>query len=784
MASDCCHGTEKDGNDSTASALHDPVCGMAVTEKNGPVVVHRSRTFYFCSNPCRQKFALDPERYLAPAASPLPASSCSHAVHVCPMHPEVRQVGPGSCPECGMALESQAVSLDEAPSPELVDMQRRFLGSLVPTLPLLVVAMGDMVPGLPFRGWLASAEARWLQCALATPVVLWGGLPFFQRAIASIRRRSLNMFTLIALGTGVAYAYSVAATAFPEAFPAEFRDHGGAVGVYFESAAVIVTLVLLGQVLELRARAKTGSAIRALLRLAPRTACRVRADGSDEEIVLGDARVGDRLRVRPGEHVPVDGIVIEGHSTVDESVLTGESVPVEKRAGDAVSAGTVNGTGTFVLEARGVGEVTRLARIVAMVTQAQRSRAPIQRVADGVAAYFVPIVVAVAALSAVLWAALGPTPAYAYALVSAVSVLIIACPCALGLATPMSILVATGRGAEAGVLFRDAEALETFEKVDTLFLDKTGTLTEGKPTLVSVRAASGFDEAQVLRLAAALERGSKHPLAAAVLEGAKARALDLPNASDFRAVTGQGVLATVEGHSVLLGNERLLTSHAVALGPLESVAEKLREDGQTVLFVAVDGRVAGLLGVVDPIKATAREALDGLRASGLTLVLLTGDHRSTASVVARKLGIADVEGGASPERKREVIGERKARGHRVAMVGDGINDAPALALADVGVAMGTGTDVAIESAGVTLVKGDLRGLVRARRLSRATIRNIRQNLFFAFGYNVISVPLAAGALYPCFGILLSPMIASAAMSLSSVSVIANALRLRRLSLDR
>jgi P-type Cu+ transporter len=703
-------------------------------------------------------------------------------IYTCPMHPQIRQKGPGSCPICGMALEPLVAEGEGSPDPELAEMTRRFWISLVLTLPLLAGVMGDMIPGAPIRHLVPARLFAWAQLVLATPVVLWGGWPFFVRGWASILHGSLNMFTLIALGVGVSYVYSVVAAIAPSLFPESFRTHGGEVGLYFEAAAVITVLVLLGQVLELRARSRTSSAIRALLGLAPKTARRVRDDGSDEEIPLEDVRVGDRLRARPGEGIAVDGVVLEGASAVDESMVTGESIPVEKTAGSRVIGGTVNGTGSFVLCAERVGGETLLAQIVHMVSEAQRSRAPIQRLADTVSSYFVPAVVAVAVVTFVTWAAWGPEPRMAYAIVNAVAVLIIACPCALGLATPMSIMVATGRGAMAGVLIRNAEALEVMENVDTLVVDKTGTLTEGKPKLVTVEPAGGRPADELLRLAASLERGSEHPLAAAIVNGAEERGAAPVAAEGFRSVTGKGVLGRVDGHDVALGNRRLMEDLGVALGGLAERAEALRGKGQTVMFVAVDRQPAGLVGVADPIKATTPEALGLLRQSALHIVMVTGDSRATAEAVARELGIDDVQAEVLPEQKIAVVKRLQAEGHRVAMAGDGVNDAPALAQADVGIAMGTGTDVAMQSASITLVKGDLRGIARARRLSQATMRNIRQNLFFAFVYNALGVPIAAGALYPVTGLLLSPIIASAAMTFSSVSVIGNALRLRRIDL--
>jgi Cu+-exporting ATPase len=677
-----------------------------------------------------------------------------------------------------MALEPLVAAGEEGPDPELADMTRRFWVGLVLTLPLLVGAMGDMIPGEPIRHLVPPRALAWGQLVLASPVVLWGGWPFFARGWTSLVNRSLNMFTLIALGVGVAYAYSVAGVVAPGLFPDSFRTHGGEVGLYFEAAAVITVLVLLGQVLELRARSQTSSAIRALLGLAPKTARRVREDGSDEEIPLEHVHVGDHLRVRPGEGVPVDGTVLEGGSAVDESMVTGESIPVEKAPGRRVTGGTVNGTGSFVMRAERVGGETLLAQIVHMVSEAQRSRAPIQRLADSVSSYFVPAVVAVAVVTSIAWAGWGPEPRMAHALVNAVAVLIIACPCALGLATPMSIMVGTGRGATAGVLIRDAGALEVMEKVDTLVVDKTGTLTEGKPALVTVEAVGGGSPDELLRLAASLERASEHPLAAAIVEGARDRGVRPVAVERFRSVTGMGVLGRVDGHDVALGNRRLMDEAGVALGDLAGRAEAARTEGQTVVFVAVDRQPAGLVGVADPIKPTTPEALRLLRESGLHIVMLTGDSRATAQAVARQLGIADVEAEVLPEQKIAIVKRLQGDGRRVAMAGDGVNDAPALAQAHVGIAMGTGTDVAMESAGITLVKGDLRGIARARRLSRATMRNIRENLFFAFVYNALGVPVAAGVLYPAFGVLLSPIMASAAMTFSSVSVIANALRLR------
>jgi Cu+-exporting ATPase len=703
--------------------------------------------------------------------------------YTCPMHPEVERDGPGSCPLCGMALEPRTVApAGEEESAELRDMRRRFRVSLALTLPVVALAMSEMLPGRPLAGVLAPRARVWIELALATPVVLWGGWPFFARGWASVVSRRLNMFTLIALGTGAAYVHSVLAVVAPGLFPAAFREPHGGVPVYFEAAAVIVTLVLLGQVLELRARSRTGAAIRALLGLAPRTARRIAEDGAEADVPLDAVRPGDRLRVRPGEKIPVDGVVLEGTSAVDESAITGEPIPVEKRAGDRVVGATVNGTGGLVVRAERVGAETLLAQIVQMVAEAQRSRAPIQRLADAVAAWFVPGVVLVAGVAFGLWAWIGPEPRLAHALVSAVAVLIIACPCALGLATPMSIMVAAGRGATAGVLFKSAEAIEVLEKVDTLVVDKTGTLTEGRPRLVSVVPAGGLDEAALLRLAAGLERGSEHPLAAAIVAGAEARGVAPAPVEGFEAVPGMGVTGRAGGRAVALGNRRLLAELGVEAGGLAARADVLEAEGETVMFVVVEGVAGGILGVADPIKDTTPEAIRALRAEGLRIAVVTGDSAATARAVARRLGLEEVIAGVLPREKGEIVSRLQRAGATVAMAGDGINDAPALAQADVGIAMGTGTDVAMASAGVTLVKGDLRAIVRARRLSRATMRNVRQNLFFAFVYNALGVPVAAGALYPVLGVLLSPMLAAAAMSFSSVSVIANALRLRAAAL--
>jgi P-type Cu+ transporter len=716
---------------------------------------------------------------LEPLAVSLPATKTEYT---CPMHPEIVRDGPGLCPICGMALEPRIVAAGEEHNEELLDMTRRFKIGLILTIPLLLLAMSDLIPGLPVQHAVSMRLLVYIQLALATPVVLWGGLPFFQRGWASIVNRSLNMFTLIALGTGVAYWYSVIATFLPNIFPASFRGHGGEVGLYFEVSAAIVVLVLLGQVLELRARSQTSSAIKALLGLAPKTARVIREDGTEEEISLDVIKPGDRLRVRPGEKVPVDGVVLEGTSSVDESMVTGEPVPVEKSKDIKVTGGTVNGTGSFIMKAERVGNETLLAQIVRMVSEAQRSRAPIQRLADTVSSYFVPAVIVAAVITFGVWGLIGPEPRLAHATVNAVAVLIIACPCALGLATPMSIMVGTGRGATAGVLIKNAEALEVLEKIDTLIVDKTGTLTEGKPRLTSIVPLNGTSESELLRLAASLERGSEHPLAAAIVTGAQQRNLSLSEAEDFQSITGKGVVGKIDGRVVALGNGKLLEQLNVEVGGLSDRAEILRKEGETVMFIAVDGHLAGLLGVADPIKESTAEAIRSLHEEGIRIVMLTGDNLTTAEAVARKLGIDEIAADVLPEQKGEVVKRLQAEGRMVAMAGDGVNDAPALAQAQVGIAMGTGTDVAIESAGVTLLKGDLRGIVRARKLSRATMRNIRQNLFFAFIYNALGIPIAAGALYPVFGLLLSPMIASAAMSFSSVSVIGNALRLRKVEL--
>jgi len=765
----------------------DPVCGMKVFEKPNAIRrEYKGHTYYFCNPSCAAKFEADPERFIkAPGSEPMhtpappPAPADSDVWYTCPMDPVVRQKGPGACPICGMVLEPVEPMATEAPNPELVHMTRRFWVSVALTVPLLLIAMGDMIPAL--RGILSAQWMNELQLVLATPVVLWGGWPFFVRGWRSVVYRSLNMFTLIAIGTGTAYLYSVIATLVPRIFPESFRIDGH-VAVYFEAAAAITALVLLGQVLELSARARTGNAIRALLGLAPKTARLILPSGSEHDIPLDQVKRGDRLRVRPGEKVPVDGVVVEGSSSVDESMLTGEPIPVEKTPGSKVTGATVNGTGGFVMQAERVGSDTLLANIVRMVSQAQRSRAPIQQLADRVSAVFVPAVVAIAVLTFIIWAIVGPEPRLAHALVNAVAVLIIACPCALGLATPMSVMVGVGRGASSGVLIRNAEALEAFERIDTLVVDKTGTLTEGKPRLAATVPCSGHTEDELLSVAASLEKGSEHPLASAILSGAVAQGVTMLASTEFRTLPGKGVVGKVAGRSAALGNERLLTELGIAPGELSARAEALRTEGMTVVFVVRDGQVTGMLAVSDPIKPTTEAALRALHKDGIRIVMLTGDNRTAAQAVATRLGIDEVEAEVTPDQKGAVVKRLQAQGRKVAMAGDGINDAPALAQADVGVAMGTGTDVAMESAGVTLVKGDLIGLVRARKLSRATMRNIKQNLVWAFGYNSVGVPIAAGVLYPFFGLLLSPMLAAAAMSFSSVSVITNALRLRKLKL--
>jgi Cu+-exporting ATPase len=758
----------------SALTVKDPVCGMHVDPHQTPHRYElRGQTYYFCSAGCRTKFAGDPDRYLGEKVLALARPD---AIYTCPMHPEVRQVGPGNCPICGMALEPLDVTAEAGPNPELADMTRRFWTGLVLTLPVLALEMGGHLTNLHML--LGQQTGNWLQLLLATPVVLWAGWPFFERGWASVVSRNLNMFTLIALGTGVAWIYSVVGTVVPALFPAGLRGPYGAVAVYFEAAAVITVLVLLGQVLELRAREQTSGAIKALLNLAPKTARRLRQHGSDEEVTVDQVLAGDRLRVRPGDRVPVDGEVVEGASAVDESMVTGEALPVEKQPGAKVIGGTLNGRGSFVMRAEKVGKETMLARIVQMVAEAQRSRAPIQRLADQVSGWFVPAVVVVAVLAFLAWWIWGPTPSFTYGLIAAVSVLIIACPCALGLATPMSIMVGVGRGAGLGVLIKNAEALERLEKVDTIVVDKTGTLTEGKPKVTDIVPLGGRVEADVLRLAAALERSSEHPLAEAIVRAAEERGLNPPAAAGFESLTGKGVRGDVDGQAVALGNRALTDALGVTTAGAEDRATALREQGATVMYVTAGGQLAGLIAVADPIKTTTPAALEALRAAGVRIVMLTGDNRTTAEAVARRLGIEEVEAEVLPEQKSTVVKRLRDQGRVVAMAGDGVNDAPALAAADVGIAMGTGTEVAMESAGVTLVKGDLAAISRARTLSAATMRNIRQNLFFAFVYNALGVPIAAGVLYPALGILLSPIIAAAAMALSSVSVVGNAARLR------
>jgi len=759
----------------------DPVCGMSVDRSTARHFVrHEGQGFYFCSAGCKAKFEAAPQTYLSDRPAPVPAPKGTQ--YTCPMHPEIIRDKPGSCPICGMALEPMGVpSGDEGPNPELVDFTRRFWVSAALSIPLLIIAMAPMV-GLSFETLVSDRTKTWLELALASPVVLWAAFPFFHRGWESIVNRSPNMWTLISLGVGAAYLYSVVATLFPDIFPHQFRGHGGAVPVYFEAAAVIVALVFLGQVLELRAREKTGSAIRALLDLAPKTARRIAEDGSETDVPLDSVQAGDRLRIRPGDAVPVDGTVIEGRSAIDESMITGEPLPVEKAEGDALTGGTLNRNGSLIMRAERIGAETTLARIVELVAKAQRSRAPIQGLADRVSFYFVPAVVLVAIVAFMAWAVFGPEPSLIFAVVSAVSVLIIACPCALGLATPMSIMTATGRGAHAGVLIKEAAALERFASVDTLIVDKTGTLTEGRPKLTDVVAAGGIVENELLALAAALEKGSEHPLAEAIVEGAGSRDLKIAEASDFGAVTGKGVLGTVSGQKVALGNAAMMADLGIDIASIATRTEALQAEGKTVMFVAAGKTLAGIVAVADPIKATTAEAIKALHDSGLRIIMATGDNERTARAIAGSLGIDEVRAGLLPEQKAALVDELRGKGAGVAMAGDGVNDAPALAAADVGIAMGTGADVAVESAGITLVKGDLNGIVRARTLAQATIGNIRQNLFFAFLYNVLGVPVAAGVLYPLTGMLLSPMLAAAAMSLSSVSVIANALRLRTLKL--
>ncbi|MFA5958016.1 heavy metal translocating P-type ATPase [Hyphomicrobium sp.] len=776
----CSHKNEKAGAD-TAQLVKDPVCGMGVnplTPKHH--AEHAGKPYYFCSAGCEAKFIAEPAKYLKPAEAktePVPAGT----IYTCPMHPQIRQVGPGFCPICGMALEPVVVTAEAAPNAELQDMTRRLWIGLALAVPVFLLEMGGHIFDL--HHVISPTVSNWVQLVLATPVVLWAGFPFFERGWKSIETRNLNMFTLIALGTGVAWAYSIVATVMPGIFPANLRSMDGAAPVYFEAAAVITVLVLVGQVLELRAREQTSGAIRALLNLAPKTARRLNADGSDEEVQVDTIVVGDKLRVRPGERVPVDGEVADGKSNVDESMVTGEPLPVTKTVGAKVIGGTINGSGALVVRAEKVGRDTMLARIVQMVADSQRSRAPIQRLADQVAGWFVPLVIGVAALAFIAWMAFGPEPRFSYALIAAVSVLIIACPCALGLATPMSIMVGIGRGAQSGVLIKNAEALERMEKIDTLVVDKTGTLTEGKPRVTAIRTVSNISEADLLKLAASLERASEHPLGAAVVAAAQDRNIALSQVSDFAAPSGKGVSGTIDNRAVVIGNKKIIDDAGISTSSLDAEAETLRADGATAVYVAVDGKLAGLIAIADPVKATTASALRKLKASGIHVVMLTGDNATTAKAVAAKLGIDNVKADVLPEDKARIVAELRRQGHAVAMAGDGVNDAPALAAADVGIAMGTGTDVAIESAGVTLLKGDLEGIAKARRLSEATMSNIRQNLFFAFIYNAAGVPIAAGVLYPVFGLLLSPVIAAAAMALSSVSVIGNALRLRAVDIE-
>nr|WP_294003588.1 heavy metal translocating P-type ATPase [Sphingomonas sp.] len=760
--------------------MKDPVCGMTVDPAATPHHAHHGgEEYHFCSAGCRTKFVANPDRYLGDSTRPEPEATPG-AMWTCPMHPEIRQVGPGTCPICGMALEPEEPSLDGAPNPELVDFTRRLWVAGALTVPLLIVSMIAEMLGLRI---VSPAASPWVQLALTAPIVLWAGKPFFERGWTSIRTWRLNMFTLIAIGVGAAFLYSLVATLLPDLFPSTFRMHGGVVPVYYEAAGVVVTLVLLGQVLELRARAATGKAIRALMDLAPKTARRVGADGSEEEVSLSDVVAGDRLRVRPGEAIPVDGVVLEGSSPVDESMLTGESIPVEKAIDSTVTGGTVNGTGSLLIEARAVGADTMLGRIVRMVAEAQRSRAPIQTVADRISGWFVPAVVLVAVATFIVWNLVGPEPRFGHALLNAIAVLIIACPCALGLATPMSIMVGAGRGAHAGVLIKNAEALQAFETVDTLVIDKTGTLTEGKPKLIGIETVGEVSDDDLLRLSAAVEAQSEHPLAHAIVTAAKERGLSVPPVDDFASQTGLGVSAMIEGRDVVLGNAAQMQRIGVDTSSIEAAAEARRTEGAGVMLVAIDGRLAGLLAVADPVRPAARDAIDALRKEGLRVVMLTGDNQTTAQAVARAVGgLEDVRAGLLPEDKARIVTELKAGGAKVAMAGDGINDAPALAAADVGLAMGTGTDVAIESAGMTLTRGDLSAIVRARRLARATMRNIRQNLLFSFLFNGIGVPVAAGVLYPVSGTLMSPMFAGVAMALSSFTVVANALRLNTVKL--
>lgn len=762
-------------------AAIDPVCGMSVDTENAKhQLEHEGKNYYFCNAGCKAKFHANPAKYLSVSKAPEPVRA--GAIYTCPMHPEIQQVGPGTCPICGMALEPQTVTVDSGPNHELADMTRRFWIGLILTIPVFILEMAGHFAGLTMA--LGQQLSNWLELILATPVVLWAGWPFFVRGWKSLRTGNLNMFTLIAMGTGVSWVFSVVATLTPNIFPASFQQMNGAVAVYFEAAAVITVLVLLGQVLELRARDQTSGAIKALLGLAPKTARRLMTDGQEEEVALDLIVVGDSLRVRPGEKVPVDGEITEGRSSLDESMVTGESMPVTKEVGAKVISGTLNSSGSFIMRAEKIGSDTMLSRIVQMVANAQRSRAPIQRLADQVSGWFVPIVLAAAILAFAAWSFWGPEPRFAYGLVAAVAVLIIACPCALGLATPMSIMVGVGRGAQAGVLIRDAEALERMEKIDTIVIDKTGTLTEGKPSVTAIAVVDGQDENEVLRLTASVEQASEHPLAAAIVKAAQDRKLGVSKVMGFDSSSGKGAIGMVERRRIIVGNAKFMAELNIETKGIQAKADQMREDGTTAVFVAIDGKIAGAIGIADAVKPMTPNALEALRGAGIRIVMLTGDNRVTAQAIAKRLGITEVEADVLPEKKADVVEKLKAQGRVVAMAGDGVNDAPALAAADVGIAMGTGTDIAMESAGVTLLRGDLMGIIRARALSKAVMGNIRQNLFFAFIYNVAGVPIAAGVLYPTFGILLSPMIAAAAMALSSVSVIGNALRLRNVAIDR
>jgi P-type Cu+ transporter len=774
----CCSIKTKNSKENTL--VKDPVCGMMIdpaTAKGGNTI-HNGETFYFCNPKCKVKFESDPTKYLSPKVETTQQAD-TDVIYTCPMHPEVRQKGPGNCPICGMALEPEEVSLEEVENPELIDFTRRLKISIPLTVPLLLLAMSDLIPGQPVQHAIPAWINAGIQFLLATPVVLWAGLPFFERGWVSVKSRNLNMFTLIAIGTGVAYLFSLVGTFIPSLFPESLRGHGGMVPLYYEAAAVITTLVLLGQVLELRARNQTGNAIRALLGLAPKTARKVKADGTEEDIPVEHIQVGDLLRVRPGDKIPVDGELTEGRSIIDESMITGEPIPVEKDKGDPVTGATVNGTGSFVMRALRVGSDTLLSQIVKMVSQAQRSRAPIQKLADTVSGYFVPAVIAIAVLTAVVWYIAGPEPKLTHAIINAVAVLIIACPCALGLATPMSIMVGTGKGANLGVLIKSAEALERLEKITTLVVDKTGTLTLGKPRLAVIKTLNGFSESEALSSVSSLEKASEHPLAEAIVQGAIEKGLSIESVEEFESFTGMGVKGKVGSRTILVGNRKLLEKFEIDASKLSEMASELQSAGHGAVLAAIDGKPAAVIAVKDPVKDSAKPAIEYFHSKGIQVVMLTGDNRNTAEVVAREMGIDHVEAEVLPQQKNDIIKRLRSEGKVVAMAGDGINDAPALAQADIGIAMGTGTDVAMESAGVTLVKGDLIGIVRAHKLSQATMRNIRQNLMFAFGYNALGVPIAAGLLYPAFGILLSPMIASLAMSLSSVSVVGNALRLRK-----